>query len=213
MSLTALRLFRISSISGVMESALVPLVSARELGSGFLRAWAKAFRSALLAKAPPSQSVMAVVSCFCMCFCTRPAPDCMQPGLHLAASYKPGIAFRSLSDIERGHFPDHPMLLCRAEWRSESDKVRGLETIWIALPLPYLLINCANRLRGGPPQGSDSMSGIDFTQRPALNSGVMRKDNVLDRNCEEAVKLRPCASCDRGRSRKRSLRGRPQKQR
>lgn len=59
----------------------------------------------------------------------------MPPGLHSSASYKPGIAFRSPSDIERGHFPDRPMLLCRAELQRELDITRGLETFLIALPL------------------------------------------------------------------------------
>ena len=63
----------------------------------------------------------------------------MPPGLHLAAFYKPGIVFRSPSDIDRGHFPDRPMLLCRAGLQRELDITRGLETFLIALPLHYLL--------------------------------------------------------------------------
>ena len=63
----------------------------------------------------------------------------MPPGLHSSAFYKPDIAFRSPSDIERGHFPDRPTLWCRAELQIELDRTRGLETLLIALPLHYLL--------------------------------------------------------------------------
>ena len=110
-----------------------------ELCWALLQASVKVFRLAPPAKVTQSQSGMAAVSCFCMWFCTRQVPDCMPLGLHSSAFYKPGIAFRSPSDIERGHFPDRPTLLCRAELQRELDKTRGLETFLIALPRHYLL--------------------------------------------------------------------------
>src|SRR5690349_15899282 len=113
-----------------------------ELCSVLLRAWAKAFRSALRAKAALSPSVMDVVSRLsCMRICMRQTRCCMPLGLHLAACDKLGTALRSPSDIGHDHSPGRPTPSCRTESRSTSDKVRGLETNWIALPLRYLLRN------------------------------------------------------------------------